>query len=211
MQTLELIKNQMNEANNILGDPKKTTVRLVVNPEKMVINETKRAYSYLCLYNRNVECLIVNRVYPKGIQGEYFENKYKEQEKYMDLIHQVFDPMKMMFSEQMPSELVGWDMLDKLADNIYGDTDPSAVYSDRSPMSFELVDNIYKVTMDLPFTDKSQIELFRTKDNSIIIHVGSQKRNVALPDSMRHSTMIGAELKDEKLILTFKKEEYQCQ
>jgi len=208
MQTIELIKDQMNEAKRILEDPKKTTVRLVVNPEKMVINETKRAYSYLCLYNKNVECLIVNRVYPKGIQGEYFENKYREQEKYMELIHQVFDPMKMMFSEQMPSELVGWDMLDKLADNIYGDTDPTTVFSDRSPMSFELIDDIYKITMDLPFTDKSQVELFRTKDDSIIVHVGSQKRNVALPDSMRHSTMIGAELKDEKLILTFKKEEF---
>ena len=113
-----------------------------------------------------------------------------------------------MFSEQMPSELVGWDMLDKLADNIYGDTDPTTVFSDRSPMSFELIDDIYRITMDLPFTDKSQVELFRTKDDSIIVHVGSQKRNVALPDSMRHSTMIGAELKDEKLILTFKKEEF---
>ena len=208
MQTLELIKNQMNEAKYILEDPKKTTVRLVVNPEKMVINETKRAYSYLCLYNKNVECLVVNRIYPPGIQGEYFENKYREQEKYMALIHEVFDPMKMMFSEQMPSELVGWDMLDRLADNIYGDTDPSAVYSDRSPMSFELKDDIYTISMDLPFTDKSQIELFRTKDDSIIVHVGSQKRNVALPDTMRHAKMLGAELKDGKLILTFKKEEF---
>ena len=206
--SVEDLKDKMEEARVILEDPKKTTVRLVVNPEKMVINETKRAYAYLCLYNKNVECLIVNRVYPKGIQGEYFENKYREQEKYMELIHQVFDPMKMMFSEQMPSELVGWDMLDKLADNIYGDTDPTTVFSDRSPMSFELIDDIYKITMDLPFTDKSQVELFRTKDDSIIVHVGSQKRNVALPDSMRHSTMIGAELKDEKLILTFKKEEF---
>lgn len=210
MQTLELLKNQMNEAKYILEDPKKTTVRLVVNPEKMVINETKRAYSYLCLYNKNVECLIVNRVYPAGIQGEYFENKYKEQQKYMDLIHQVFDPMKMMFSEQMSSELVGWDMLDRLADNIYGDTDPSAVYSDRSPMSFELVGDTYTISMDLPFTEKGQIELFRTKDDSIIVHVGSQKRNIALPDSMRHAKMVGAELKNQKLVLTFKKEEYQC-
>ena len=207
MQSLERIKDQMNEAKIILEDPGKTTVRLVVNPEKMVINETKRAYSYLCLYNKNVECLIVNRVYPKGIEGEYFENKYREQEKYMDLIHQVFDPMKMLFSEQMSSELVGWDMLDRLADNIYGDTDPSAVYSNRSPMWFESRDDMYLIHMDLPFTDKSQIELFKAKDDSVIIHVGSQKRNVALPDSMRHAKMAGAELKDGTLTISFKKEE----
>ena len=62
--------------------------------------------------------------------------------------------------------------------------------------------------MDLPFTDKSNIELFRTKDDSIIVHVGSQKRNVALPDTMRHAKMLGAELKDGKLTITFQKEEY---
>ena len=74
--------------------------------------------------------------------------------------------------------------------------------------SSDLKDDIYTISMDLPFTDKSQIELFRTKDDSIIVHVGSQKRNVALPDTMRHAKMLGAELKDGKLILTFKKEEF---
>lgn len=209
LDSINDIKNMMSEAKTILEDPKKTTVRLVVNPEKMVISETKRAYSYLSLYNKNVECLIVNRVYPEGLQGEFFENKYREQEKYMAEIHDAFDPMKMLFSYQMSSELLGWEMLDKLATNIYGDMDPAQVFSERSPMRFESDDSEYRMILDLPFTKKEDIDLFKSKDDSVIVHVGSQKRNVSLPDVLKKAKMTGAELKDQKLIIKFEKEEWK--
>lgn len=207
VKSMEDLKNKMAEARDILDDPKKTTIRLVVNPEKMVISETKRAYSYLSLYNKNVECLIVNRVYPEGIAGEFFESKYREQEKYLDYIHQSFDPMKMLFSYQQPSELVGWEMLDHLADNLYGDTDPSQLYSDKSPLSFESGDSEYRILLDLPFTEKGDLKLYKAKDDSVIVHVGSQKRDISLPDTMKKMKMTGAELKDHRLIIKFIKEE----
>jgi arsenite-transporting ATPase len=201
------MKNLMGEAKTILEDPKKTTVRLVVNPEKMVISETKRAYSYLSLYNKNVECLIVNRVYPEGIEGDFFKSKYEEQAKYMAYIHEVFDPMKMLYAYQRPSELVGWDMLDKLADDLYGDTDPSVVYSDRSPLRFVTEDGQHRIELDLPFKHKGDIQLFKAKDDSVIVLVGSQKCNIARPDTLKRAKMKGAEMKDEKLIIRFEKEE----
>lgn len=205
--SVEDLKDKMEEARVILEDPTKTTVRLVVNPEKMVINETKRAYSYLCLYNKNVECLIVNRVFPDTYEGEYFRNKIAEQKKYIEYIHHSFDPMKIFFSEQMTTEMLGWDLLDKMADNIFGDSDPTEVYSNRSPMRFVKEDNIYKIIMELPFAEKKNIELFRSKDGSVIVHVGSQKRNVALPLTLTHAKMLGAELKNEELIISFRGEE----
>ncbi len=207
LKSIERMKNLMGEAKTILEDPKKTTVRLVVNPEKMVISETKRAYSYLSLYNKNVECLIINRVYPEGIEGEFFKSKYEEQTKYMAYIHEVFDPMKMLVAYQRPSELVGWDMLDKLADDLYGDTDPSQVYSDRSPLRFVTEDGGYNIELDLPFKHKGDIQLFKAKDDSVIVLVGSQKCNIALPDTLKKARMKGAEMKDGKLIIRFVKEE----
>jgi arsenite-transporting ATPase len=202
-----VIKNKMVEVRTILEDPTKTTVRLVVNPEKMVISETKRAYSYLSLYNKNVECLIINRVYPEGIEGDYFKSKYAEQEKYLEYIHQVFDPMKMLYAYQMPSELVGWEMPSKLADDLYGDSDPAAIYSDRSPLRFESEGREHRIVMDLPFTEKGDVQLFRAKDDSVIVLVGSQKCNIALPDTLRGAKMKGAELTEHKLIIRFEKEE----
>ena len=207
LTSIEKIKNLMGEAKLILEDPKKTTVRLVVNPEKMVISETKRAYSYLSLYNKNVECLIINRVYPEGIEGDFFKSKYEEQAKYMAYIHEVFDPMKMLYAYQRPSELVGWEMLDKLADDLYGDTDPSQVYSERSPLRFVTEDGEYRIELDLPFKHKGDIQLFKAKDDSVIVLVGSQKCNIALPDTLKRAKMKGAEMKDEKLIIRFEKEE----
>jgi len=207
LKSIEKMKDLMGEAKTILEDPKKTTVRLVVNPEKMVISETKRAYSYLSLYNKNVECLIINRVYPEGIEGEFFKSKYEEQAKYMAYIHEVFDPMKMLVAYQRPSELVGWDMLDKLADDLYGDTDPSQVYSDRSPLRFVTEDGGYNIELDLPFKHKGDIQLFKAKDDSVIVLVGSQKCNIALPDTLKKARMKGAEMKDGKLIIRFVKEE----
>lgn len=207
LTSIEKIKNLMGEAKVILEDPKKTTVRLVVNPEKMVISETKRAYSYLSLYNKNVECLIVNRVYPEGIEGDFFKSKYEEQAKYMQYIHEVFDPMKMLYAYQRPSELVGWDALDKLADDLYGDTDPSAVYSDRSPLRFVTDGDDYRIELDLPFKHKGDIQLYKAKDDSVIVLMGSQKVNIALPDTLKKRRMAGAEMKDGKLVIKFKKEE----
>ena len=206
LTSIEKLKNLMGEAKRILEDPKKTSVRLVVNPEKMVISETKRAYSYLSLYNKNVECLIINRVYPEGIEGDFFKSKYEEQAKYMEYIHQVFDPMKMLVAYQRPSELVGWDALSNLADDLYGDTDPAAVYSDRSPLRFESDGNEYRIVLDLPFKDKGDIQLFKAKDDSVIVLVGSQKCNIALPDTLKKAKMKGAEMKHEKLIIRFEKE-----
>ena len=200
------IKNRMISVREILEDPKKTTVRLVVNPERMVINETMRAYSYLCLYNKTVECLICNRVYPDDIKDEYFSRKLEEQKQYIEMIHHAFDPMKIMFSYQMPTEMLGNEMLDHLADMIYGDSDPTEVYATESPMTFETVGDMDIIRLKMPFVEKDQIELLRLSDDSIVVHVGSQKRHINLPLTLAKKEMMGAELRDHELLLKFKRE-----
>lgn len=200
------IKNRMISVREILEDPKKTTVRLVVNPERMVINETMRAYSYLCLYNKTVECLICNRVYPDDIKDEYFSRKLAEQKQYIEMIHNAFDPMKIMFSYQMPTEMLGNEMLDHLADMIYGDSDPTEIYATESPMTFETVEDMDIIRLKMPFVEKNQIELLRLSDDSIVVHVGSQKRHINLPLTLAKKEMIGAELKDHELLLKFKRD-----
>ncbi|MCL2786849.1 MAG: ArsA family ATPase, partial [Methanomassiliicoccaceae archaeon] len=136
LKSLEDMNLKMHEVRDILQDPERTTIRIVVNPERMVINETKRAYSYLCLYGLTVECLIVNRMLPENVDMGYFSEKLNEQKKYMEMIHQGFDPMRMFHAYQMPTEMMGPEKLDALARTIFGDTDPSEVYATESPMKF---------------------------------------------------------------------------
>jgi len=204
LNSLEDIRDRMIKVKKILEDPSKTTIRLVVNPERMVISETKRAYSYLCLYGLTVEALMVNRVYPEDTKG-YFEGKLKEQEEYMEMIHQAFDPMKMMYSPLMPNEVIGSDRLDTMGRSLFGDSDPSEVYARESPMKFETVAGIDRLVMKLPFTAKGDVELYKTKEDTLIVQVGSHRRNVSLPLTLMKAKLIGAEMKDEALVVKFER------
>ena len=207
LDSLEVIKRNMSEVKVILEDSENTTVRLVLNPEKMVIKETMRAYTYLCLYNKNVEAVVVNKVIPQeaAVEGGFLTDKLKEQEGYMEEIHAVFDPLEMKTCYQMRTELRGLDKLDKMADMIFGDRDPSEVYSSESPMSFRTEDGIDRLVMKMPFVEKADVELFRLDASVIMVHVGSQKRNIQLPDTLIHAEVKGAEFKDGKLIIKFKR------
>jgi len=207
LDSLEVIKRNMSEVKDILEDSEHTTVRLVLNPERMVIKETMRAYTYLCLYNKNVEAVVVNRVIPQEavVEGGFLTDKIKEQDGYMEEIHSVFDPLEMKTCNLMRTELRGLDKLNLMADMIFGEEDPSEVYSSESPMEFTTVDGIDRLIMKMPFVEKAEVELFRIDASVIMVHVGSQKRNIQLPDTLIHAEVIGAEFKDGKLIIKFKR------
>ncbi len=206
MNSLEVIKKNMTEVKDVLEDPNSTTVRLVLNPERMVIKETMRAYTYLCLYNKNVEGIVVNKVIPKeaGTDG-FLAEKLLEQEAYMQEIHDTFDPLEMKQCEMMRTELRGLDKLDRMADMIFGDEDPAKVYSASSPMSFETIDGEHYLKMKMPFVDGGDVELFRLDQATVMVHVGSQKRNIQLPDTLVHAEIEGAEFKDGTLKIKFRR------
>ena len=205
MDTMEEIKCNMERVKEVLEDPENTTIRLVLNPERMPINETMRAYSYLCLYNKTVECLIVNKVLPQDADGEFLGTKLKEQEAYMELIHHAFDPLKIMYAQQFPTEVRGPEKLDMLAKEVFGESDPIEVYATSSPMYFETENGINKLCIKMPFISIDKIELFKTGDDSVVIQVGGQKRKITLPRTLYDAEMLGAEFDEEVLVVKFKR------
>jgi arsenite-transporting ATPase len=196
---------RMGEVKVILQDPTRTTIRLVINPERMVVNETKRAYSYLCLYGLTVECLIVNRMLPENVEMGYFKEKLNEQKKYMEMIHHAFDPLKMFYAYQLPTEMMGSEKLDQLAKTIFGESDPIEVYATESPMRFYSEGDNHILSLKLPFAAKGEVELYRSHDTSLIVQVGSHKRNIDLPLVLKNADLLGAEMKDETLKIKFGK------
>ncbi len=207
MNSIEEMKNRMNKVKAVLEDPQKTTVRLVMNPERMVISETMRAYTYICLYNKNVECLIINKIYPKeDLSGsEFFREKLEEQDKHLKQIDDAFSELKIMNAYQMSTELVGPEKLDLMAQMIFGDSDPIEVYAKESPMRFLTVDGIDEMRLKMPFVKKSSIELFKGESGTLVVHVGSQKRTVSLPATLVDAEVLGAELADGELIVKLKR------
>jgi len=208
MNSIEEMKNRMNKVKAVLENPQKTTVRLVLNPERMVISETMRAYTYICLYNKNVECLIVNKIYPKEdlSDSDFFREKLKEQDKHLRQIDDAFSELKIMNAYQMSTELVGPEKLDLMAEMIFGDSDPIEVYANESPMRFLTVDDIDEMRLKMPFVKKSSIELFKGESGTLVVHVGSQKRTVSLPATLMDAEVLGAELSDEELIVKLKRQ-----
>ncbi len=206
LESVEDIKDNMSKVKVILEDSKSTTVRLVVNPEKMVIRETMRAYTYLSLYNKNVEAIVVNRVLPpEAGESAFFADKMKEQKENLEMIHNAFDPMEIRYCEMMKTELRGEEKLRAMARMIFGDEDPAKVYSDASPMRFETVDGEDRLIMRMPFVNRKDVELFRIDPVTLMVHVDSQKRNIQLPDVLTHADIVGAEFKDDELIIRFKR------
>jgi arsenite-transporting ATPase len=205
MDSLEDIKDNMERVKEVLEDAGSTTIRLVLNPERMPINETMRSYAYLCLYNKTVECLIVNKVLPSDADGSFMASKLEEQEGYMEMIHEAFDPLKIMYAQQLRTELRGPESLDMMADMIFGDSDPAELYAKTSPMRFETENGIDKLYIKMPFLNKDDIELFRGSNNSVIVKAGDQKRTVSLPLTLSDAEMLGAEFDGEDLIIKFKR------
>ena len=207
LKSLEDMNIRMAEVRTILQDPMRTSIRMVVNPERMVINESKRAYSYICLYGMTVECLVINRMLPDDAGTGYFAEKLNEQKKYMEMIHHAFDPMKMLHSYLMPTELMGSEKLDMMADMIFGDSDPAEIYATESPMKFYTEGEYHIISIKLPFAAKGDIELYRSHDTSLIVQVGAHKRNIDLPLALKDSELMGAEMKEEKLRIKFRRKE----
>jgi arsenite-transporting ATPase len=207
MDTVEILKETFQSVSEILDDPKCTTVRLVLNPEQMVIKETMRAYTYLSLYNRNVEMLVVNKLYPDEVLNtDLFKLKKEEQTERLEEIHRAFDPMEIKYCHMRNVELRGLEMLDAMAREIYGDEDPTKVYSSESPMSFRTENGEDHLVMKMPFVEAADVELFRVDSTSLMVHVGSQKRNIHLPDSLISAEILGADFIDDELIIKFKRE-----
>lgn len=204
LQDLEDLAARMRRVQEILTDPEVTSIRLVVNPEKMVINETKRAFTYFCLYGLTVDGLIVNRLYPEESDA-YFKDKLEEQRKYMQVIKEAFSPLRVMTSYQQPVELVGMKSLEKLGDMVFGDIDPTVPLSLDKPLEIFSDGEFDVISIKLPFTMKEQVNLFKTAD-SLLVEVGHYRRSVTLPFTLASKEPVKAEFKDDRLLVKFREE-----
>ncbi len=201
LKDLEMLIGRMKNVQQILEDPEITSIRLVVNPEKMVINETKRAYTYLCLYGLTVECLVINRLLPDG-NDDYFAQKRAEQEKYMKIIQESFDPLKMLKAQQLPVELVGMKSLEYLGDMLFGDEDPTSRFTTERPIEIYSENGKDIIALRLPFMPKEKVQLYKSSD-SLVVEAGQYRRSMSLPFTFIKKEPEKAEFTDGMLRIVF--------
>ncbi len=185
----------------ILEDAEVTSVRLVTNPEKMVLRETQRAFVYFSLHGLTVDLIFANRVIPETVEDAFFKHWRLSQRKTLEEIEQYFAPVPVHRVPLFPYEVLGYDRLREFAASLYtSDEDPAAVTRSTAPFSFAREADHYEVRLDLPFAEKGEVGLFK-KDDELVIEIGTVRRHVGLPTTMAGLQPSKARLEGRKLIV----------
>jgi arsenite-transporting ATPase len=186
-----------------LSNPLETSVRLVMNPEKMVIKESQRALTYLSMYGLTVDMVAVNKILPQDQDSGYLNHWKDVQRRYLQEIEYSFAPLPISHVPYYAEEVVGLDKLRQMGHDIYGDIDPATVRYQQAPLEITKVQSgHYNVRIKLPFANVEQLDLFQNGDE-LVIQIGDFRRIMTLPTSLAGLEAGQAEMEDDWLIVPF--------
>src|SRR5690606_9524480 len=186
----------------LLTDARRTSVRLVVTPERVVVAEARRTHTYLSLFGYHVDAVVANRVLPDGVTDPWFDRWRAAHAEQLDVIAAGFAPVPVLRAPLQPAEPVGPGALRHLADALYGDEDPTARLGEREPLRVRRDGAELVLELELPFTDRDELEVGRT-GHELLVRVGPYRRGIVLPDALRRRHVRGAALRDGRLAVRF--------
>jgi arsenite-transporting ATPase len=194
--------DRLDGVKDLLTDARLSTVRLVVNPERIVIAEARRTATYLALFGYTVDAVVANRLLPDAVTDPWFKAWKEAHAEHLETIENGFAPVPVLKADLAAEELVGPERLRAFADVLYGSIDPAAVLHAGRPLSVESRGADLVLSLDLPFADRDDLELAR-RDGELLVRLGAHRRAVVLPDSLRRRAVRGATMVDERLEVTF--------
>jgi len=186
----------------VLTDAETTTVRIVVNLEKMVIKEAKRAYTYLSLFGYVTDAIIVNRLLPGELHDELFQKWQRIHKRYRAEVEQSFAGIPILDVPLFDSEVVGPKMLSRMAAATYGDRDPAERFAISNPQRIDKDGADYVLSLKVPFVDRSDVDLSR-HNGELYVTVGNYRREIALPRVLARRDTAGASIADGELRVRF--------
>jgi arsenite/tail-anchored protein-transporting ATPase len=200
-EEVERLARNLVAMNGILRDRTHTTVRLVTNADRMVVKEAMRTFTYLNLYGYLTDAVVVNRLLPSD---GYFAAWSEVQREQLDLVRSAFEPVPVLTAPYLEREVVGPEMLDRLADEVFGERDVAAVL--HSHIGQELVTENGRATLrlDVPFAEKGDLALKKI-GLEVVVRVGGQKRTIMLPPALAPYSASGARFEDGTLEISFER------
>ncbi|MBV8980632.1 MAG: ArsA family ATPase [Acidimicrobiia bacterium] len=194
--------DRLDGVREILTDSRRTSVRLVVNPERMVIAEARRLSTYLALFGYGVDAVIANRLLPDAVTDPWFKAWKEAHAEHLSAIEEGFSPLPVLRAELAPDELVGVDRLRTFGELLYGDFNAAAVLHEGEPLTVERRGEDFVLSLELPFADSDDLELGRVEDE-LLVRVGPYRRGIVLPDSLKRRTVSGAKMVGDRLEVNF--------
>jgi arsenite/tail-anchored protein-transporting ATPase len=186
----------------LMSQPEVTSARLVVNPEKMVIDEARRTYSYLGLFGYGVDGVVINRMLPEVVADPYFERWRTIQKAHLDAVDEAFADVPRLRLRLFDDEMIGLDRLRVMAGELYGDSDPVLSYKARSPFRITESEGLVTMELDIPFIDRDDLDVFR-QGNELYVRAGPHRRSFLLPDALHRREVSQARLEEGTLRVSF--------
>jgi arsenite/tail-anchored protein-transporting ATPase len=199
---VERLHRNLNAVHRILTDEASSTVRLVVNPEKMVISEARRTYTYLGLFGYRVDAVVVNRIIPEDVTDPYF-GKWKDiQAEHLQTVRESFEPVPILTARLFDREMVGLSLLEEMGVEVYGERPVTDILFQDDPIRVRRRANGYVLTVKLPFVSREDMDIHR-RGEELFVRVGSYKRNLILPQTLQRMDVRGANFVGDHLEIAF--------
>lgn len=212
-ESIQELVNYLERMSRLLTNPDVSSVRVVLNPEKMVIKEAQRAYTYLNLYDYAVDAVVVNRVFPKDLTDSYFDIWKRAQSENMELIGESFHPLPLLEVPFFDQEVTGMAMIQQMAITLFGAEatrhgagDPTQHFYTGKPQDIYRENGHYVLSIPLPLVDREQVQLHRSVFDELVVHIGNWKRNVSLPLGLARLEIDSAKYVEDRLNILFRAE-----
>jgi arsenite-transporting ATPase len=201
IEDVERLVRNLIAMNEILRDHARVSVRLVMTPDRLVIDEARRTFTYLNLYGYLTDAVVVNRVFPEEV-GAYFGGWRERQQRHLADVEAAFAPVPVLRAPYFEEEVVGAGMLDRLGEAAFADRDAAAMLHQRLTQELEVTDGAARLRLDLPFADKGDISLKKI-GLELVVRVDGHKRTLILPPALGDFRPAGATFEDGSLEVTF--------
>jgi arsenite-transporting ATPase len=200
-----LVRNLV-DMSEILRDREHASIRLVMNPERMVIKEAQRTFTYLNLYGYLTDAVVVNRLFPDAVDGGYFAAWRDVQRDQVELVEEAFAPVPVLRAPFFEQEVIGPAMLERLGRHVFEGHQPHAVLYRDLRQELVMRDGTAELRLQIPFVEKAEIELKKIA-LELIVRVGGYKRNIILPAALAAYRPREARFEEGSLAVRFEKEE----
>jgi arsenite/tail-anchored protein-transporting ATPase len=189
----------------ILRDTEHSTIRLVMAPDRMVIGEAMRTFTYLNLYGYLTDAVVVNKVFPEDV-GDYFAGWRAHQQEQLELVRSAFAPVPVLEVPYFDREVIGDQMLERVGAQLFGDDDPAAILYDTITQSIETDQDGATLRLMIPFAKKHEIGL-KQVGLELIVTAANQRRTIMLPPTLAAYQPVSATYVDGTLEVAFSRGE----
>jgi arsenite-transporting ATPase len=196
-----LVRNLIS-MNEILRDRGHASIRLVMNPDRMVIREAQRTFTYLNLYGYLTDAVVVNRVFPEELAGGYFGEWQARQHERLAEVREGFAPVPIVTAPYLETEVIGAGMLDRLAGELFAERDPAAMMYSGIAREITQENGTTTLRIAVPFAEREEVSLKKV-EQELVVSAGTQKRTIILPPALARRSPAGARLEDGSLLVAF--------